>query len=54
MTRSDTRKVTVVCIVNRRVLTAYAVIYQCALVRDLALFDAGDDTEVGEKGLTLR
>ncbi|KAI0742214.1 hypothetical protein C8Q80DRAFT_1186678 [Daedaleopsis nitida] len=29
------------------------VIYQCALERDLALFDAGDQTEVGEKGLTL-
>ncbi|KAF7322651.1 ATP-binding cassette transporter [Mycena chlorophos] len=29
------------------------VIYQCALERDLELFDAGDATEVGEKGLTL-
>ncbi|KDQ56810.1 hypothetical protein JAAARDRAFT_131890 [Jaapia argillacea MUCL 33604] len=29
------------------------VIYQCALTRDLTLFDAGDKTEVGEKGLTL-
>ncbi|KAH9952289.1 hypothetical protein BGW80DRAFT_1430860 [Lactifluus volemus] len=29
------------------------VIYQCALQRDLGLFDAGDQTEVGEKGLTL-
>ncbi|KAI0774725.1 multidrug resistance-associated ABC transporter [Trametes elegans] len=29
------------------------VIYQCALKRDLTLFDAGDQTEVGEKGLTL-
>jgi ABC-type multidrug transport system fused ATPase/permease subunit len=29
------------------------VIYQCSLERDLALFDAGDGTEVGEKGLTL-
>lgn len=28
-------------------------IYQCALERDLTLFDAGDLTEVGEKGLTL-
>ncbi|KAG6821932.1 hypothetical protein H0H92_016057, partial [Tricholoma furcatifolium] len=25
----------------------------CALERDLALFEAGDQTEVGEKGLTL-
>ncbi|KAI0080061.1 P-loop containing nucleoside triphosphate hydrolase protein [Panus rudis PR-1116 ss-1] len=29
------------------------VIYQCGLTRDLSLFDAGDQTEVGEKGLTL-
>lgn len=29
------------------------VIYQCGLNRDLSLFDAGDETEVGEKGLTL-
>ncbi|EMD41585.1 hypothetical protein CERSUDRAFT_110141 [Gelatoporia subvermispora B] len=31
----------------------YKVIEQCALQRDLSLFDAGDMTEVGEKGLTL-
>jgi len=30
------------------------VIKQCALERDLELFEAGDATEVGEKGLTLR
>jgi hypothetical protein len=30
------------------------VIVQCGLERDLALFEAGDHTEVGEKGLTLR
>lgn len=30
------------------------VILQCGLKRDLTLFDAGDATEVGEKGLTLR
>ncbi len=30
------------------------VIKQCALERDLSLFDAGDETEVGEKGITLR
>ncbi|KAL4247270.1 ATP-binding cassette transporter C [Abortiporus biennis] len=30
-----------------------AVIEQCGLKRDLTLFDAGDATEVGEKGLTL-
>lgn len=29
------------------------VIYQCGLTRDLTLFEAGDETEVGEKGLTL-
>ncbi|KAG9089172.1 hypothetical protein FS749_001555, partial [Ceratobasidium sp. UAMH 11750] len=29
------------------------VIMQCALERDLELFDAGDQTEVGEKGMTL-
>ncbi|OCH87310.1 P-loop containing nucleoside triphosphate hydrolase protein [Obba rivulosa] len=29
------------------------VIHQCALKRDLSLFEAGDQTEVGEKGLTL-
>ncbi|KAI0798592.1 hypothetical protein BC629DRAFT_232884 [Irpex lacteus] len=29
------------------------VIYQCGLTRDLSLFEAGDATEVGEKGLTL-
>jgi hypothetical protein len=31
-----------------------SVIKQCGLERDLALFQAGDVTEVGEKGLTLR
>ena len=29
------------------------VIHQCGLERDLSLFNAGDKTEVGEKGLTL-
>ncbi|KII86823.1 hypothetical protein PLICRDRAFT_700101 [Plicaturopsis crispa FD-325 SS-3] len=29
------------------------VLHQCGLERDLTLFDAGDRTEVGEKGLTL-
>jgi hypothetical protein len=32
----------------------FQVIHQCALERDLELFDAGDETEVGERGLTLR
>ncbi len=35
-------------------LTFGIVIEQCALKRDLELFEAGDKTEVGEKGLTLR
>lgn len=30
------------------------VLYQCSLEQDLALFEAGDATEVGEKGITLR
>jgi hypothetical protein len=30
------------------------VLRQCALEQDLMLFEAGDKTEVGEKGLTLR
>ncbi|CAE6535559.1 unnamed protein product [Rhizoctonia solani] len=30
------------------------VLTQCALDKDLVLFDTGDQTEVGEKGLTLR
>ena len=30
------------------------VLRQCALEQDLTLFEAGDKTEVGEKGLTLR
>ncbi|KAI8972403.1 P-loop containing nucleoside triphosphate hydrolase protein [Trametes punicea] len=29
------------------------VLHQCALRHDLSLFDAGDQTEVGEKGITL-
>ncbi|KAL0058896.1 hypothetical protein AAF712_014394 [Marasmius tenuissimus] len=29
------------------------VLYQCALERDLSLFETGDQTEVGEKGITL-
>ncbi|KAG8912149.1 hypothetical protein FRC00_005159 [Tulasnella sp. 408] len=31
-----------------------AVLKQCALERDLTLFEAGDATEIGEKGVTLR
>ncbi|KAF9481117.1 multidrug resistance-associated ABC transporter [Pholiota conissans] len=29
------------------------VLHQCALDKDLSLFEAGDNTEVGEKGITL-
>ena len=32
----------------------WSVIYQCGLERDLSLFEAGDATEIGEKGLTVR
>lgn len=39
------------CVVSN---TRVVVIYQCALKHDLELFDAGDATEVGERGLTLR
>lgn len=35
------------------IITSLAVVYQCGLERDLETFDAGDSTEVGEKGLTL-
>jgi hypothetical protein len=35
-------------------ISVCAVIYQCGLKRDLSLFKAGDQTEIGEKGLTLR
>ncbi len=53
--KSDTRKVDslefyCLCID----IDTYSVIEQCALERDLSLFDAGDETEVGEKGITLR
>jgi hypothetical protein len=30
------------------------VIYQCALTQDLRRLETGDETEIGEKGLTLR
>lgn len=35
-------------------LTMPIVIYQCALEQDLALFAANDETEIGERGITLR
>ena len=39
---------------NSRTHQLSSVIEQCALKRDLELFAAGDKTEVGEKGITLR
>ncbi|PIL29356.1 ATP-binding cassette transporter [Ganoderma sinense ZZ0214-1] len=53
-TRSGTRKVESVSIpFEASTYPVYVVIKQCALERDLSLFDAGDQTEVGEKGITL-
>ena len=37
-----------------RIDDSLSVLYQCALEQDLKLFEAGDNTEVGERGLTLR
>ncbi|KAJ7141418.1 hypothetical protein C8R44DRAFT_763397 [Mycena epipterygia] len=39
--------------VNSSLTPSFKVLYQCCLERDLELFDASDETEVGEKGLTL-
>jgi energy-coupling factor transporter ATP-binding protein EcfA2 len=33
---------------------SFLVLYQCALEQDVSLWQAGDLTEVGEKGVTLR
>ena len=30
------------------------VIHQCALTPDIRLFKSGDETQVGERGITLR
>jgi ABC-type methionine transport system ATPase subunit len=38
---------------DRMLANERPVLYQCSLKRDLSLFDAGDATEIGEKGLTL-
>jgi hypothetical protein len=56
MMRNDTTKVSFLYMFEPSppFLTLLSVIYQCGLQRDLSLFDAGDKTEVGEKGLTLR
>ena len=58
MMRNVIRKVytlfTIILSFTKYITHPYLVIYQCGLERDLTLFDAGDKTEVGEKGLTLR
>ena len=55
MTKKDTTLVGAMLFPNsHHVTNGYQVLEQCALKRDLELFDAGDQTEVGEKGLTLR
>ena len=56
MMRSGTTKVKPLQVAPTCVwrLIISVVLYQCALKRDLSLFDAGDQTEVGEKGITLR
>lgn len=55
LTRYDTIKVGAEA--NAKVMIcsrSRVVLHQCGLLPDLALFEAGDQTEVGEKGLTLR
>ena len=53
--RPGTRKVKDKAAMYRDSAHAFDVVLkQCALERDLSLFDAGDLTEVGEKGVTLR
>ena len=55
MTKSDTRRVSIsISHLFELPLTDLLVLHQCALTKDLSLFEAGDATEVGEKGLTLR
>jgi hypothetical protein len=57
LTRRDTGKASVArarCAVEADGLTALVVIEQCAIGSDLVMFEAGDETEVGEKvGRTL-
>lgn len=53
-TKSGTRKVCAHVTARVQYAHCLVVIEQCALKRDIALFDAGDETEVGEKGITLR
>ena len=53
LTRNDIRKVSLF-IYLADATDAALVLRQCALEQDLTQFEAGDKTEVGEKGLTLR
>lgn len=53
--RNATRKASPTVLTNFHRPTEFpSVLYQCGLLLDLKLFEAGDETEVGEKGLTLR
>lgn len=55
MTKNGTEKVRMYLYLYVSAIYVVApVIYQCDLTRDLSLFEAGDATEVGERGLTLR
>ena len=54
MMKKDTTLVGALFPNTHHVTNGHQVLEQCALKRDLELFDAGDQTEVGEKGLTLR
>ena len=54
MRRSVIRKVRPLHSMLTDATDAALVLRQCALEQDLMLFEAGDRTEVGEKGLTLR
>lgn len=44
----------ILCVDIIIIINTCTVIKQCALEQDLSLWKAGDMTEVGEKGLTLR
>ena len=53
-TKSDITRVSILYDVIITISNIYIVIDHCALAHDLSLFEAGDQTEVGEKGITLR
>lgn len=53
MTKAATRRVRTLSLLDNALLISSLVIKQCALERDLSLFEAGDETEVGERGITL-